>query len=452
MQGSVRRGTKRLIRDINNSRVLQLIQSHAPVSRAEVARLAGLQPPTITTIVNHFIQVGLVREIELTRDEERAPALGRRPIGLELNERAAFTVGVKLRRDGMTVAVTDLAGHLEHHADYKLSGHAPEEVLAQVAATAQAAVAASGIAESSVLGLGVGMPGLIDHARGVCRYSPLLGWNSVEVARILEEYCTWRVYVDNDVNMVTAAQMAFCSGRGTETVLVVTIGEGVGLGIAIHGEIYRGALGGAGEFGHTKVKSSLRCECGAIGCLEAVVSEEGIVGQVTALGHRVESVDQAIELAQGGDDAVRAVFENAGTVLGESVGMLLNLFNPELVIVTGEGVRMGDILLEPMRQAMDQAAFGLLGSDTKIVVEELGDEAWAQGAASIVVHELLRPPIYESHLEDPLSHFLSRGETYPAEVSRPRPYPAAVKASTVLRATSRATPVPAQGQEGKDPV
>ena len=149
-QGSVRRGTKHLIRDINNSRVLQLIQAYAPVSRAEVARLAGLQPATITSIVNNFVQVGLVHEIELTRDEEvGSPALGRRPIGLELNERAAFTVGVKLRRDGMTVAVTDLGGHLEHHANHKLSAHSPEEVLAQVANTAQAAVAASGIEESS---------------------------------------------------------------------------------------------------------------------------------------------------------------------------------------------------------------------------------------------------------------------------------------------------------------
>ena len=107
--------------------------------------------------------------------------------------------------------------------------------------------------------------------------------------------------------------------------------------------------------------------------------------------------------------------------------MLLNLFNPELVILTGEGVRMGDILLDPMRRSIEAASFGLLGLDTQIVVEELGDEAWAQGAASIVVHELLRPPIYESRLEDPLTHFLGRGETSLAEDSRQRAHPVAVK-------------------------
>ena len=418
MQGSVRRGSKNLLRDINNSRVLQLIQSRAPVSRAEIARLAGLPPPTITSIVNHFIDAGLVRETELTRfDDNGSPSLGRRPIGLELNERAAFTVGVKLRRDGMTVAVTDLAGRLEHHADHKLSSRSPEEVLAQVAATARSAVGECGLEEARILGVGVGMPGLIDHARGVCRYSPLLGWGSVDVARILEERCAWRVYVDNDVNMMTAAQMAFGSGRGLQCVLVVTIGEGVGLGIAIHGEIYRGASGGAGEFGHTKVRSRLRCECGAVGCLEAVVSEEGIVTQVAALGRRVKGVDEIVELALGGDEPIRAVLKNAGIVLGESVGNLLNLFNPELLIVTGEGVRMGEILLEPMRQAIEETAFGLLSSDTRILVEQLGDEAWAQGAASIVVHDLLRPPIYESHAPEPLAQFLGRGRAALADAA-----------------------------------
>ena len=238
MQRFVRRGTKNLLRDINNTRVLQLIQSRAPVSRAEIARLASLPPPTVTSIVNDFIVAGLVRETELTREDANgSPSLGRRPIGLELNERAAFTVGVKLRRDGMTVALTDLAGSLEHHAEHRLSPQSPDEVLAQVAATARSAVAECGIKDTQILGVGVGMPGLIDHARGICRYSPLLGWGQVEVARILEEHCTWRVYVDNDVNMVTAAQMAFGNGRGRQCVLVVTIGEGVGLGIAIHGEI-----------------------------------------------------------------------------------------------------------------------------------------------------------------------------------------------------------------------
>lgn len=411
MQQTVRRGTKNLLRDINNSRVLQIIQSQSPVSRAEIARLAGLPPPTVTSIVNHFMRAGLVREADLNRDDpDGSPALGRRPIGLELNERAAFTAGVKLRRDGMTVAVTDLAGRLEHHSDHRLSSHGPEEVLRQVADAVQTAVSGCGIDAETVLGVGIGMPGHIDHALGVCRYSPLLGWDTVEVARILEEHCTWRVYVDNDVNMVTASQMAFGRGRGVDSALVVTIGQGVGLGMALRGELYRGRTGGAGEFGHTKVRSTLRCECGATGCLEAVVSEAGLVSQVSTLGRQVDTVDQVVAMARAGDQEVGAILESAGAVLGESIGNLLNLFNPQLVIVTGEGVRIGDVLLAPMRRAIDKAAFGVIPSDATIVVEQLGDEAWAQGAASIVVHELLRPPIYESSSPDPLAHLLGRGE------------------------------------------
>jgi predicted NBD/HSP70 family sugar kinase len=436
MHRSVRRGSKNLLRDINNSRVLGVIQSRAPVSRAEIARLAGLPPPTITSIVGNFIEAGLVRETTLPSEESNgSPTLGRRPIGLELNERAAFMVGVKVRRDGMTVAVTDLSGRLERHTDHNHQSHAPDEVLAEVASTARAAVADSGIDSSSILGIGVGMPGLIDHARGICRYSPLLGWGSVDVARILEEHCTWRVYVDNDVNMVTAAQMALGAGKGLHYVLAVTIGEGVGLGIAINGEIYRGAAGGAGEFGHTKVRSDLPCECGKNGCLEAVVSERGIVAQVEAAGRHVRGVDDAIELARGGDAKVRKVFKEAGAVLGESVGNLLNLFNPELIIITGEGVRIGEMLLGPMQRAIKATAFGLLPSDSRIAIEQLGDEAWAQGAASMVVHELLRPPIYESRVPDPLAHLLGRATGVSANSARRSSSRGAVSASMIAAET-----------------
>ena len=149
----------------------------------------------------------------------------------------------------------------------------------------------------------------------------------------------------------------------------------------------------------------------------------------------MQSVDEAVELARGGDGPVRAVLENAGRVLGESVGNLLNLFNPELVILTGEGVRIGPILLGPMRTSIEETAFGLLASDTKIVVEQLGDEAWAQGAASIVVHELLRPPIYESHTPEPLAHFLGRGRALELQGSVPRVPGGSVTAAMVSDAS-----------------
>lgn len=410
MNDLIRPGTKNLIRDINNSRVLQIIQARAPVSRAEIAKITQLPPATVTSIVGDFIRAGLVRETDLVRESpDGMSALGRPPIMLTLNEQAGFAAGVKLRPDGMTVTITDLAGTSIYHVDRPLSGRGPQQALSQVASEVRAALAQAQIESTRVLGLGIGMPGLIDHVRGVCRYSSLLGWTDIDVKGVVEEMVFLPVYVDNDVNMLTEAEIAYGVGREVSEFLTVTIGRGVGLGIVIRGEVYRGAFGGAAEFGHTKIDSDLRCECGSIGCLEAVVSEEGIRTQVaTAQGLPALTIEDVIALASQGDGAVRAVFERAGRVLGHSIGNLVNLFNPQLVVVTGEGTRAGSLLLHPMREAIRDAAFSLLGDDTKIVVQGWGDEAWARGAASIVVHEMLKPPIYESGASGPLTHLLDR--------------------------------------------
>jgi len=415
MNDLVRRGSKGLLRDINNSRVLQVIQARAPISRAEIAKVAELPPPTVTAIVNDFLRAGLVRETDLVREAvDGASTLGRRPIMLTLNEGLGFTVGVKLRQDGLTVAVTDLGGSLVHHSDQTLPASTPEEALHQVANHVRDALKLSRVHRSAVLGLGIGMPGLIQHVTGICRYSSLLGWRNVNVKHQLELLLEMPVYVDNDVNMLTAAEIAYGAGRETSEFLTVTIGRGIGLGIVLRGEIYRGAFGGAGEFGHTKTDSDLVCECGATGCLEAVASEEGICNQtVLVKGVPSITIEEAIELARNGDVQVEEIFKQAGRALGRGIGNLLNLFNPELVIVTGEGTRAGPLLLDPMRQAIHAAVFGDLGADSRIVIQQWGDEAWARGAASIVIHEMLKPPIYESRAMSPLAHLLNRG-TRPA--------------------------------------
>jgi predicted NBD/HSP70 family sugar kinase len=351
-----------------------------------------------------------VRETDLVKENTTTElVLGRPPILLTLNEQAGFAAGVKLRSDGMTIAITDLGGTSVHHVDHPLQERAPEGVLRRVASEVHAALEQAHLDSTHVLGLGIGMPGLIDHINGVCRYSSRLGWREVDVRHELARHLDMPVYVDNDVNMLTAAEIAHGAGREVKDFLTISIGAGIGLGIVSRGEIYRGAFGGAGEFGHTKTEFQLRCECGAVGCLEAVASEPGIQEQVRRRKPRsVTSIQDVIDLALHGDAEVQAILANAGRVLGRSIGNLLNLFNPELVIVTGEGVRMGAFLLDPMRQAVRTAAFDLLGQDTRLEVQQWGDESWAEGAAGIVVHEMLRPPIYETAGAGPLIRLLGR--------------------------------------------
>lgn len=328
---------------------------------------------------------------------------------LRLNERAAFAVGVKLRKEGMTIAVTGLGGQLVSHVSHPLQSMDPDSVLDQVAGRVVEAIQQAQVMPSTVLGLGIGMPGVIDYVQGRCRFSPLLGWRDVAVRAGLESRLDLSVYVDNDVNMLTAAEAAFGHGREVSDFLTVTIGSGIGLGIVIRGEIYRGTFGGAGELGHTKVESTLMCECGAMGCLEAVASDTGIQTQVATIVRRsTVTLQECVALAEQGDQRVQEVFQRSGTLLGRSIGNLLNLINPELVVISGEGLSAGPVRVNPLLKAIRSAAFSLLGTDTRVVVQQWGDEAWARGAASIVVHEMIKAPIYESATSRPLMRLLGR--------------------------------------------
>lgn len=409
MTDLVRRGSKGLLRDINNSRVLHVIQSRSPISRAEIAKIAELPPPTVTSIISDFLRADLVRETDLVRSAGDGPTtIGRRPILLTFNEDAAFVAGVKLRQGGLTFTLVNLGGAAVYHVDHSLASNTPDTVFSLIREEMHMAIHRAGVDASELIGLGIGLPGLIDHLHGVCRYSTLLDWADVHVKETLESLLQIPVYVDNDVNMVTAAEIAYGAGREVSDFLTVTIGQGIGLGIVLRGEIFRGSFGGAGEFGHTKTGSALRCECGAVGCLEAVASDVGIAAQVSSILGRDIAIEEALHLARSRHAEVIDVFEQAGQLLGRSIGNLLNLFNPQLVIVTGEGTKAGPILLDPMRRAVSTSAFGALATDTRLVVQEWGDEAWARGAASIVVHEMIKPPIYESGSSGPLITFLDR--------------------------------------------
>jgi N-acetylglucosamine repressor len=405
MPDVVQRGSKGLIRDINNSRVLTLIQAHGPISRTNIAKAAELPPPTVTQIVNEFIAAGLVRE-----DRVGPSVLGRPPILLALNERAAFAVGVKLTSAGLTVAVTDLAGNIVQLTEGTLPLHGVEEVLDQVASEVRFALGEGGIDSGVVLGLGIGMPGLIDYTQGICLYAQTLGWSDVDVKSGLERRLDLPVYVDNDVNMLTAAEIAFGAGQEISEFLTVTTGRGIGLGIVLRNEIYRGAYGGSGELGHIKIDSQLACECGSMGCLETVASEVGICKQAASiLQSPFIRIEEVVARANSGDVRLQEIFAHGGRELGRGIGNLINIFNPQRVFVTGEGTRMGDLLLKPMREAAMSATFSRLGDEVRLEIQEWGDEAWAQGAASIVMHEMLKPPIYESEAIRPLNRILDRG-------------------------------------------
>jgi len=256
------------------------------------------------------------------------------------------------------------------------------------------------------IGVGVGLAGIVNAKKGVLRYSPYFGWHDVPLVEILRSRLLVPVYIDNDVNTLTLNEQLFGTGQGKENFITVTIGRGVGLGIVVNGQIYRGGNGAGGEFGHTIIDpEGHQCDCGKKGCLETYVSDPALLrlaSEAAARGELPEeprTVDELIAYAKSGVSVAQLIIAQSGVILGCGIANLITIFNPQEVIISGEGVRAGELMFESMRATIAQYAMPGLAEDTDICIDIWEDDAWARGAASLVLRELFTFPVYKEKKE-----------------------------------------------------
>ncbi|HET7016423.1 MAG TPA: ROK family protein [Streptosporangiaceae bacterium] len=383
------RGSKALLRDLNVNLLIELVRQLGPISRADLARQSELSAPTVSAIVAELLQRGIFSEVAL------APSSGGRPpVLLQLDPKAGYVVGIKLRGDGLTTVVCDLEANIAASAELDGSFVAnPEGALAAIEQATRQVLRDGRIARSKVLGVGIGLSGLIDSARGTCRFSHLLNWADVPIADPLWRRLRLPVWVDNDVNTLAVAEKWSGEGVSARNFVTLSVGRGIGVGVVIDRALYRGALGAAGEFGHMIVDpEGPACECGRSGCLEALVGEAALLRQASDLLGRDVSRADLISLAEAGDLAVTRVLRSAGARLGLAVANLVTLLNPELLIVCGEGTVLGAPFFDPMVEAVRSGIFGGLGGELSIKIQQWGNEAWAVGAATLVLRELFSLP------------------------------------------------------------
>ena len=405
MQQQIQSADRFLIRSINQSNLLNLIRAHAPISRPQLATLSGLSQVTVIKITNTLIDRHLVLE------KEYAESTGGRRAGLlEINPEGGFAVGLIPQPSSLTAVILNLNSDLVYSRQWNITlrGNYPQAIDLFVQCVEEL-FSQSGIPREKIIGVGLGMGGLIDAERGYCIDSWIMNWQNVEISRPLEDRLGIPVFLDNDVNCLAIYEKLFGQGQPYQHFLVVAIGGGVGLGIVVNGDLYRGAFGGAGEFGHTAVTTEgRRCACGNHGCLETYISDAGIVKNYLEYVHTTTyslekgiqepTAFEVVERARNGDEAAIAAFQRAGILLGVSLANLVNIFNPECIVLSGPNtdasMLAGDLLLEPMRQAFKQHLFSQIGKDLHFIVERLGFESWARGAGSLVLRHFFAAPAH----------------------------------------------------------
>ena len=386
---SGRRGSRALLRDLNVSLLIELVRQHGPISRADLARRSRLSAATVSAIAGRLLERGIFVEASV------APSSGGRPpVLLRLDPKAGYVVGIKLRGDGLTTVVCDLETSVAAAAETpaELTGH-PDAAVPALEQAVRQALRAAGVARSKVLGIGIGLSGVVDSEHGTCRFSHLLGWENVAITQPLRRRLRLPVWAENDVKTLAIAEKWAGDGMAAQNFVTLSVGRGIGLGIVINRTLYRGAAGGAGELGHVTIDpDGPACECGRAGCLEAFTGEPALLRAATErLGEPVDH-DRLLELIKTGDPTVADILAKAGRILGVALANVVTLFNPELVIVSGEGTELGDAFLEPVTRAVRDGTFAGLGRDIPVKIQRWGNEAWAVGAATLVLRELFSLP------------------------------------------------------------
>jgi predicted NBD/HSP70 family sugar kinase len=389
-----------LIRAINRFNILNAIRVAGSISRIEIANETGQSRASVTNITARMIEENLIYE----KMTEESSVRGRKRVLLALNPDAAFVVGVKLASSRVSCAVADMQASIKSSIIMPVrTSERPVEFVADLIEEGiRHCVAEAHLELGKISGIGIGIPGFVDGVSGICYWTPLYQRGAIPLNHLIRDRLKIETYIENDTNTVTVAHQWFGKGRGIDNFIVVTIEDGVGMGIVVNGQLYRGARGIAAEFGHIVVDpGGMACRCGKKGCLEAYLSNFCIIDsarQALRDGHwsyesEAElSFDSVVTHAESGEEVLRSIFERAGRFLGIGLAGIIQVFNPAKIILSGEGVKAGELLFNPMRTTITGYTNPDLMEGTEIVIQKWRDTDWARGAASLVLQELYKSP------------------------------------------------------------
>ena len=375
-------------------RVLEHLRAAGSASRVDVARELAISPASVTAVTQELIDRGLIVERVGPRDSAR----GRPPVALAVARDAHIVAGIKLAADAHTAVILDFAGAVLAEASIPAQSdrRTAAELLGETETLLDSALASAGLARGDLAGVGLGMPGLIEHESGRVVWSPLLTERRADLGPLFEARLGLPIALDNDANLLTLAELWFGAGRAMSDFALVTIEQGVGMGLVINNRLFRGASGLAMELGHVKVAlDGALCRCGRRGCLEAYVADYALVREARiALGANLDEKKNVRILlrelfveAEAGNAAARSIFQRAGRYLAMGLANVVQLFDPSLIIVSGGQVRFETLYADEVMTEMQALSLDT-GRTPRVEVHAWGDMVWARGAAALALSAL----------------------------------------------------------------
>ncbi|MGB9907483.1 MAG: ROK family transcriptional regulator [Candidatus Saccharicenans sp.] len=395
-------GNSKYILRVNKRKVLNLIYNSKSISRAEVTKVSGISAPTVSRIVDGFIEERLVEEVGIGQSTG-----GRRPKLLRLAAADNYIIGIDLGTTNIYGVLADLNATIIH--EEKRPTRLEEgffSIMDQTAEIIELLSQKTAEKKKRLCGIGMAVAGLINKNRNMVEFSPNFHWHDVDIIGTLGQRFSVPIYFDNVTRVMALGELCYGVGKQYKNFVFINIGYGIGAGIIIDGQPLLGAVGMAGEFGHITVDkdSKTQCDCGNFGCLEALASGQGIAraarnelkkGAQSILLEMCEgdikkvTAEMVAEAAKKGDSLAWNIFSQAAEYIGLGISALINLFNPEVVVLGGGVIQAGEILFDNVRKTINARALNRSARGVPLLPATFGLKAAAMGAVSLVMNKLL---------------------------------------------------------------
>ncbi len=381
--------------------ILLMLLQHEHISRVRLAQLTGLSTTTITNLITELLEQGIVVE-EGTKAIKQRKGAGRPRMALRLVPEARYAVGIHIGVGSVRAAVTDLRANIVTSLSLTHSlNQSAETVLGETAQLAQQVIAQSKIDPKYIIGVGVGASGLVVPDTGVNLIAPNLGWHNVSVRDQLAQHLDLPVCVDNNVRAMTLGEALFGPAQNVRILAFVYGRIGVGAGFVVDGQLYWGGEAGAGEIGHTTMlpNGGALCRCGNTGCLETLISEPAIMELARDLAQLNEqgllathlqqaqspSIENVFAAARAGDVPTQNMLADIARYMGIALANLVNVLNPELILLGGIFAQGQDLLLPTVEATVRQRAFADLGERVRLQPTSFGKNAGMIGSAALAL-------------------------------------------------------------------
>jgi N-acetylglucosamine repressor len=394
-------GKPTLLKKINKNIVLNVIRERGPMSRAKLSRITNISKPTMSNIINSLKKDNLIEKVGRGKT---TPEGGKRPILYQFNKNFGYVIGSHVQINEIVTILTDYNANIKSKTVIKISKKRDEKsIIRKLLKSFDYVVDEAGIDKKDLKGIGIGVHGVVDHKKGVLIFAPHFPqWRkNIYFAGIVEKEYGVKVYIDNVARTFVCAEKIFGLGRKYSNIIAIDIVEGVGAGIIIRNDIYRGNDFIAGEIGHTTIKQGgPKCFCGKNGCAEVMTSTKALMQNICSeidnnkdsiLYNKSKGIKEKIRLEDvfdayiKGDRFTEEVMEDIAYWLAITIANTVLSYNPEIIIIQGSYIAASEKFLDLVKSELKKEIFPYLGVKPLVVFSELGKYVGPIGSVSLVL-------------------------------------------------------------------